>query len=156
DFLGQQVLQEFEHKHLSSSQIQIDRLRPTGTVGVTFPSHGSPQYTIHENVAWDHLTATQQALSALAKADAICFGSLSQRNPASRAAILSLLQATPKSALIVFDINLRQAYYTPEVIKKSLQLANIFKLNSDEMEVLTEMFEIPGNLEQKIMWLAEA
>jgi fructokinase len=155
DFLGEQVLQAFKQKHLCSELIQIDERKSTGTVDVTFSSPGVPEYIIHEDVAWDYLRVTEQALSAISKADAICFGSLSQRNAVSSIAICSLLSAAPKEAVRVLDINLRQRFYTRELLEKSLHLANVLKLNNDELDVLAGLFHLDGVLEQRIASLAE-
>lgn len=155
DFLGKEALQQFKHKNLSSKLIQIDTQHPTGMVDVTFPTPCNPKYTIRDNAAWDYLEATQQALESIGDADAICFGSLSQRSAPACRAVNSLLQAAPKNSLIVFDINLRQDFFTPTTLNKSLQLANILKLNSDEMDHLSRLFKIDGTHEQKISWLAK-
>lgn len=155
DFLGKEALQQFKHKHLSSKLIQIDTQHPTGMVDVTFPTPCNPKYIIRDNAAWDYLEATQLALESIGNADAICFGSLSQRSTPACGAINSLLQAAPKNSLVVFDINLRQTFFTPATLEKSLQLANILKLNADEMMHLSRLFKINGTHEQKISWLTK-
>jgi fructokinase len=106
-------------------------------------------------VAWDYLAATPEALAVASKANAICFGSLAQRCESSRAAIEQLVAATPPNALRVFDINLRQQFYSRDLIEKSLQLANVLKLNDDELPILAGMFSLTGSTEGQIEELAE-
>lgn len=155
DGLGQEALRKLK-KYFPRTLIQIDDRHPTGVVEVAFPSHGNPRYTISQGVAWDYLAATQPALSAVQHADAICFGSLSQRSPTSCFAIYELLQAAPDNTLKIFDINLRQDFFTRSAIEKSLQLANMLKLNFDEMDQLCRLFQINGTPRQKILWLARS
>lgn len=116
---------------------------PTGTVLVKLKD-GIPSYTIVENTAWDNLPLSDEAIALVEKADAVCFGTLALRSPESRASVLALLDKTPKHAMRVFDINLRQHYYSKELIETLLEKANIFKVNDDELLILREMFKLNG------------
>ena len=113
--------------------------QPTGTVKVTLDSKGVPQYDICLGVAWDNIPLTGEMLEVARSAEAICFGSLAQRSETSRKTIHAFLDAAPKSALRVFDINLRQHWYTAEVINESLNRANILKINDEELDVVAAM-----------------
>ena len=145
DGLGKEILALFDERALDTSYVQQTANFPTGTVEVTLDSNGIPGYIIHENVAWDNI-GWNSSLEALAKnVDAVCFGSLAQRNTVSRQTILNFLNATKADCLRVFDINLRQAFYTEDIILKSLELANILKLNDDELPVLAELLGLHGN-----------
>src|SRR6185369_4991753 len=154
DRLGQEVLQRFNEMHLPIDTVQFDDQRPTGTVAVSLSGDGVPQFTIHEDVAWDRLTVTEQALETVRQADAVCFGSLAQRAPASRAAIQQLVASAPARAFRVFDVNLRQWFYSREVIEQSLRLANVLKLNNDELPILAEAFGLPGEPRSQVESLA--
>jgi fructokinase len=116
---------------------------------------GLARFTIQENVAWDHIAVTSKALAAAREAGAICFGSLAQRCEPSRNTIQHLVAATPPDALRVFDINLRQQFYLRDVIEESLQLANVLKLNDDELPTLAAMFNLTGSPEHQIEQLAQ-
>jgi fructokinase len=116
----------------------------TGTVAVTLSNTGVPQFTIHGDVACDPILATPPAMDLVRGANAVCFGSLAQRNKASRQAIHTLLQAAPARSLRIFDVNLRQDFYSREVIEQSLSLADALKLNDDELPVLASLFGL-GN-----------
>lgn len=144
DELGSEILRRLEAKELPVPFIQVDAQRPTGTVSVELAADGQPHYIIHEGVAWDAVEATDAALAAVQRADAVCFGSLAQRAPVSRAAIQQMVAASPAGALRVFDINLRQSFYSRELIEQSLTLANVLKLNDAELPVLEEMFSLCG------------
>jgi len=140
---------------LNSSTVQKDESAPTGTVTVALTGNGIPEYTIRENVAWDHITATNGALTVVREADAVCFGSLAQRNGISRQAIQRLVAAAPAPAWRIFDINLRQHFYDREVIEQSLKLANVLKLNGDELPVVAQLFGIEGSAREVVETLAQ-
>ncbi len=117
---------------------------PTGTVEVVLEA-GKPTYTIHEDVAWDHIPCTDAMLALAAELDALCFGSLSQRSGESRRTIRRFLGCVPDTALRIFDVNLRQAYFSKRVIEESLELATLLKLNDEELPVLAELFSLTGS-----------
>lgn len=154
DDYGREIIRRFETMGLDSATVQMDEAAPTGTVTVAITGNGIPEYTIHENVAWDRIAATPDALAAVRVADAVCFGSLAQRSEVSRTAIQQLVAATPSIALRVFDINLRQHFYSREIIEHSLQLANVLKLNDTELPVLTQAFGLDGSPRQQVESLA--
>lgn len=144
DPLGREILDRLRALGLGTECLTVDPAAPTGTVTVALDARGTPTFTIHENAAWDFLAADEAILAEAARADAVCFGTLGQRHPAARAAIRAVLQATPPHALRVFDINLRQQFYSPEVILKSLELASVLKLNDEELPVVAQLFNLKG------------
>jgi fructokinase len=126
---------------------------PTGTVQVTLTGDGIPTYDIKENVAWDNIPFTDEMLEIAKNARAVCFGSLAQRNVVSRENIHKFLDATPDDCVKIFDINLRQQFYSKEVIKESLKRCNILKINDEELVLIGRMFGYPGlDIENKC-WL---
>jgi len=155
DDFGRAILQRFEEQEIGDGTVQVDDQVPTGTVTVTLSANGIPTYVIHENVAWDRLVVTSAALKAIRLADAVCFGSLAQRGEVSRAAIQRLVAAAPAESLRVFDINLRQKYYSLEVIEESLRLANVLKLNDDELPILARLFGLQGTTQNQVESLAK-
>lgn len=112
----------------------------TGRVLVKKDKNGQPQYTIIENRAWDYIPWKEEMKEIAANTQAVCFGSLAQRNPISRKTIYQFLDATPANALRIFDINLREKYYSKEVITESLKRTNILKINDDELVVMQHLF----------------
>ena len=113
---------------------------PTGTVQVTLSGDGIPAYEIKENVAWDNIPYTPEIANVARQCRAVCFGSLAQRNAVSWATIRQFLDDTPADCLKIFDINLRQQFYTKEVIEQSLQRCNILKINDEELVVIKRMY----------------
>jgi len=126
---------------------------PTGTVQVTLSGDGIPTYDIKENVAWDNIPFTDEMAEIAKNARAVCFGSLAQRNVVSRENIHKFLDNTPEDCLKIFDINLRQQFYTQEIRRESFQRCNILKINDEELVLIGRMFGYPGlDIENKC-WL---
>ena len=137
DPLGAEIMDIVTRKKLRHIIAVTDK--PTGTVQVELDDKGVPGYNIKEDVAWDNIPFTPEMEALAARADAVCFGSLVQRM-ASRDSVLRFLRATRPEALRVFDINLRQHYYSREVIDESLKLADILKINDEEIRIVADMF----------------
>ena len=126
---------------------------PTGTVQVQLDEQGIPTYDIKENVAWDNIPFDDDIAEIARNCRAVCFGSLAQRNVVSRETIQKFLDATPADCLKIFDINLRQQFYTQEILRKSFQRCNILKINDEELVLIGRMFGYPGlDIENKC-WL---
>ena len=144
DELGDETLQVASATGVNLDFVQRNDL-PTSRVLVTLDDKGIPQYEIVEGVAWDYIECPDSALELVRDASVICWGSLAQRTEKSRQSVLSMLSAAPASCLKVFDINIRQHYYSLEVIKDSLDYADILKLNEDELPLVAEMLGIAGS-----------
>ncbi len=127
---------------LSTEFIQKDADHPTGTVKVEVDRTGQPRFEISESVAWDFLEWTPQWQNLAQQADAVCFGSLAQRSDRSRTTIGRFLAASRKNAVRVFDVNLRQNFYTTQVLAESMKLATIVKLNHEELPKIMRSFEL--------------
>ena len=149
DKLGNEILDILNTLGLSSRYIQIDECHPTGTVEVQLDNNGIPSYIIHKNVAWDYIKVNEKCLELMKNADAVCFGSLSQRSETSREAILKLLNNTNNNCIKIFDINLRQNFYNREIIINSLAHANVLKLNELELSIVSDLLGVNGGEESE-------
>ena len=154
DELGDEAIQMLKPSGLSLDFIQRNSL-DTSRVLVTTDENGVPQYEIVENVAWDAMECNTEVLALASEADVICWGSLAQRSEKSRESILAILDAAPETCLMVFDINIRQKFYTAEVIEESLKRADILKLNEDELPIVCELFGIEGTQAEQISQIIE-
>ena len=112
----------------------------TGTVQVTLTGEGIPTYEIKENVAWDNIPFNDEIKAAAKNCRAVCFGSLAQRNIVSRQTIQQFLDATPEDCIKICDINLRQQFFSKEILEESFKRCNILKINDEELVVVTRMF----------------
>ncbi len=140
DSLGDEVFQHLARLGLNSDFVQQDPVHRTGTVKVFVDQGGQPRFQIEEGVGWDYLEWTPEWQQLAKNADAVCFGSLGQRAPQSRSTILNFLRAMRRDAVRVFDVNLRQHFYSLEVIAASMALATIVKLNHEELPRLMKLF----------------
>lgn len=142
DKLGREILEIFEASGIVHN---IDKVAfPTGTVEIEIDRAGIPKYDIKEDVAWDNIPFTAELEEIAKDTKAVCFGSLAQRSDVSRATICRFLDAIPaeNDALIVFDINLRQRFYSKEIIRESMDRCNILKINDEELEIVSRMFDM--------------
>lgn len=142
DCLGRETLAELTRHGVVTKHVFVDPDRPTGTVDARIDAEGGATYVFPDDVAWDHMTFDGQTHSLAVQADAICFGTLAQRSPESRQAIQSFLQVARK-ALKVYDINLRQNFYGQERIHSSLTMADVLKINDEELQIVIGMFGLP-------------
>ncbi len=133
DDLGREARHTLEKLHLRTANLQLDSQHPTGTVKVQLDAAGQPKFEISEPVAWDFLVWTPDWQKLASEADAMCFGSLAQRSPESRRTIRQFVKAARSNATRIFDVNLRQAFFSAEVIAESMKLGDIVKLNDEEL-----------------------
>lgn len=138
DKLGEDTISEMNGKHLNHIFPSVPY--PTGSVQVKLDEKGVPAYDIKENVAWDNIPFTNEIESVARSCRAVCFGSLAQRNAVSRNTIRKFIESTPDGCIRIFDINLRQNFYTSNVIHDSLELCNILKINDEEIMLVSRMF----------------
>ena len=143
DSQGVEALRRMKELGLFISHVQTDRKRPTGTVKVELDAHGQARFEIAQPVAWDFLEWTPHWQGLAREADAVCFGSLAQRSEVSRRTIRQFLQAASQSAVKVFDVNLRQSYYSQEVLSEAMRLADIVKLNDEELPKMMSLGGFP-------------
>ncbi len=149
DDLGRAAREAMESLELNSSFIQSDDEHSTGVVKVLIDSTGQPEFTIASDVSWDHLEWTPAWEGLARRADAICFGTLAQRSEVSRATIRRFLYASKKNTLKIYDVNLRESFYSSTIIVDSLRLSDIAKLNADELVRVCDLLDISGQSEQE-------
>jgi fructokinase len=142
---GTRLLRGLIKLGLPVSGISVDPTHLTGSVGVKIMDDGQPAFTIKPDVAWDHLVSDPRLENLFARADAVCFGSLAQRSPASAETIRGLVSLTGPAALRVFDVNLRQNHFSTATVAASLELANVLKLNDAELPLVASMLGIAGS-----------
>lgn len=151
DALGDQTVKEFDEKQLRYIMPRV--AYPTGTVQVTLDQQGVPTYDIKQGVAWDNIPFTPEVETLAKRTDCVCFGSLAQRSEVSRTTINRFIDAMPNDSLKIFDINLRQNFYTKEIIQDSLRKCDILKINDEELVTIGRLFDYPGLDMENKCWL---
>ena len=141
---GREILETLAVRGLDRGHIAVLPAVPTGTVLVGLDVAGIPCYTIRDNVAWDALPWTPDLSRLAAKAEAVCYGTLAQRHSLTRATIRAFLEATKPSCVTVLDLNLRQAFYSREIVRDLLGRSRVLKLNEDELLTVARLFSISG------------
>ena len=153
DRLGDETIAALDEKGLGYIFPRVPY--PTGTVQVTLDDEGIPTYDIRENVAWDNIPFTPEIEKAALNCRAVCWGSLAQRNVVSRQTINRFLDVMPNGdgRLKIFDVNLRQNFYTKEVLSESVERCNILKINDEELVTIGRLFGYPGLDMRDKCWL---
>ena len=144
DELGDEILRELDEKGLKYLLPRVEQ--ETGTVQVTLDSEGIPSYEIKTGVAWDNIPFLPEIKQLAEKCNCVCYGSLAQRSEVSRTTIQEFLKHTPKDCLKIFDINLRQHFYTKGLIHDNLLACNVLKINDEELDIVSKMFGFPASL----------
>jgi fructokinase len=142
DSRGLDALRRMEELGLDIDHVQTDRDHPTGTVKVELDGNGQPRFEIANPVAWDFLDCSEDWQRLAGEADAVCFGSLAQRSEKSHETIHNFLGSTSSDTLRVFDVNLRQSYYSADIVSDSMRLADIVKVNDEELPKIMSMTKI--------------
>ena len=139
DDLGREAIAKLSALGMSSNCVQEDPIHPTGRVLVEVDHNGQPRFEIVESVAWDFLEWSESWQKLAQVTDAVCFGSLAQRSSPSRNTIRKFLREMRLESTRVFDVNLRQSFYSAEVISESLKMASIAKFNHDELPLIANL-----------------
>ncbi len=139
DELGRLAMLALAANHITNEYVQTDRSRSTGAVDITLNQAGAATYKFKENTAWDHLLWNDKLVDLARNTQVVCFGTLGQRSPISRQTIRRFVDSTGPECIRVFDVNLRQQFYDSETIRHSLQLANVFKLNDEELPIVAQL-----------------
>ena len=139
DELGDRALAALRLRNVECGQVPRDPRHATGRVLVTLNELGQASYEFAADTAWDHLEWCDELAALAGRCDAVCFGTLGQRSPISRETIRRFVEATPQTALRIFDVNLRQRFYDAETIRASLQIATALKLNDEELPIVGEL-----------------
>ncbi len=143
DARGQAAIGILGRFGIDTRPLQVDPEQPTGTVGVELDAAGKPRFTIHENAAWDHVAWSPELASKIDGANAVYFGTLGQRGALSRATIRRALDAAQAAGVLrILDVNLRPPFFSPELIRESVEHADILKLSDDELDSVARACEV--------------
>ena len=145
DEAGEKLLKLLTEWGIPIENCQIDEAYETGKVIATVLPGNEMSYSIHSPVSWDYITSGVDNDSLVSEADAFVYGSLVTRNETSRETLYKLIE---KAKFNVFDINLRQPHYSPEIIEYLLGKCNLLKMNESELELITTWFSNKKDKEQ--------
>ncbi|MEZ5941018.1 MAG: carbohydrate kinase [Planctomycetaceae bacterium] len=154
DDLGTKALEALE-QHGVSTEAVARSPQQTGQVLVSLDAAGHASYEFASDVAWDHLEWSGDIEAIVANADAVCFGTLGQRTPESRTTIQRCLRSVPEACLKIFDINLRPPFWSEDILRESLPLSNVLKLNDEELPILADIHGFTGTAEEQLGLLVE-
>ncbi|RNC85982.1 MAG: carbohydrate kinase [Balneola sp.] len=151
DLLGNLAVKSISKKGLKTELIQRNEY-PTGLVEVDIDTNGIPEYLIHENVAWDHIKLNETMANALSESAYLMFGTLAFRGRSG--STLRELLKTYKGK-VVLDVNLRAPFYNEDLVDEALSLANVLKLNEDELAQILTWKNRNDDYESALHWLSD-
>lgn len=140
---GTLVRREFERFGMTEAGLQIDALEATGRVVVERNDAGhrdaGHRFIILPDQAYDYVVAAP-ALAALAasKPSVLYFGTMAQRHETSRATVRAMLDASKAQRYL--DLNVRDGQVTERCAFESLHLADIVKVNEEELKDLFKWY----------------
>jgi Sugar kinases, ribokinase family len=137
DEAGDKLLKLLAEWDIPTENCQTDEIYETGKVLATVLPGNEMSYSIHLPVAWDYIMTEAGYDSLVSEADAFVFGSLVTRNKTARETLYQLID---KAKFNVFDVNLRQPFYSQEIIEYLLGKCNLLKLNESELELIITWF----------------
>lgn len=153
DDLGKEIFEFLTEKNIPTQLVQQDKNHLTGIVRVELDAKGHPQYEIVQNVAWDFIEVEDKALEAVKKAGTLVYGSLVARNEISKNTLLACIA---NAQFRVFDVNLRQPFYSKSLIDALLSKANVVKMNDDELDIISAWYGFAGSQKEKISAIKKA
>jgi fructokinase len=154
DELGENALRELKSRMVDTDPVQrVDQV--TGQVLVELDSEKKATYRFLDDTAWDSLLWNADLIDLAGRADAVCFGTLGQRNRISRTCIGEFLSAVSPDSLRLLDVNLRSPHWTEEIVANSFELANAVKLNDEELAVVARMWKLDGSVSDQLRALRE-
>lgn len=153
DALGTEIANFLKSKKVPIGLVQRDGRHGTGIVQVELNEKGSPRYEIVEGVAWDFIHGSQAAQAAVKDSRAFIFGSLVARHEKSRQTLFALLELAPFK---VFDVNLRQPFFSKMLLDSLLEKANFVKMNDEELDIISEWHGFKGNQQEKMTMVKNA
>ena len=150
DELGNETVSLLKDWGITPDFVSRDPQHETGTVNIRLDNQGKPNYEIRDDAAWDFIQHNLLLEQLAPKVDIVCFGTLAQRSDASRFTIYSFLDRMSSDAIKLFDVNLRQHFYSIGSIEASLERASILKLSDEELPVLKNAFSLSGSVEVQL------
>ena len=150
DELGNETVSLLKDWGITPDFVSRDPQHETGTVNIRLDDQGKPNYEIRDDAAWDFIQHNLLLEQLAPKVDIVCFGTLAQRSDASRSTIYSFLDRMSSDAIKLFDVNLRQHFYSIGSIEASLERASILKLSDEELPVLKNAFSLSGSVEVQL------
>lgn len=154
DELGRQALKALQSRGVNTTWVS-EQNKNTGQVLVTLDDEGRATYDFANDSAWDNIEWNYGLQKLAEKTDALCFGTLGQRSPLSQQTLRRFITTTQPNTLRILDVNLRPPFVSDSTILESLKLANVLKLNDEEIPIIAELTGTSGSDNQIMQQLAE-
>jgi fructokinase len=154
DVLGDQAISQLQRHGVDARYVQRLPNYSTGQVQVRLDDAGQPHYEFGRDEAWDHIQWSDDLEQLAQRSAAVCFGTLAQRSATSRHTVQRFVAASRPDVLRIFDINLRPPSDVA-TIEPCLALANVLKLNDEELRLLARRVDAAGDPAAQVARVAE-
>lgn len=144
DDRGQRTRQEIARHCIDDGYVQTTDMAPTGISQVMLDSGGEATHNFPRPAAFDFIRldkAQRESLSA-SKPAWLCYGTLLQTGSAAFELTRILIEENPEAKRF-YDVNLRPHCWTPELVWQLLGYADAVKLNEEESQILSALFNLP-------------
>lgn len=147
DDYGKGLLQLLAQNGLPTNFIQEDEDHATGLVYAKPGDNNDVTYDIVFPSAWDFIEWKEDFPLLLSASTYFIYGSLAARNEVSRNTLYQLLESAPVKVL---DINLRPPHFHRPGVEYLIRKADILKMNSDELELVSGWYGQYKSTEDRI------
>jgi fructokinase len=137
DEFGNEIISFLEKKEISSKYLQVDKKHSTGKAIANLDEDKIPHWVIEKNTAYDYIELTDEFDLLIKDSDCVYFGTLAQRSAKSRETIQSLFG---RNVRYFCDLNIRQNFFSNDILESSLSGADVLKLNEDELKLINKIF----------------
>lgn len=134
---GRRLLAILQNAGLTVQGIQQDSAHATGAVLVAEQPSGGHRFDIPAHQAWDFIEADLRRVNITGDLQWRYFGTLAQR-AGSHAALRSMMEAANARGFL--DVNLRDPWVREDVLRWSLQHAEVVKVSEEELLRISGMF----------------
>jgi fructokinase len=144
DSLGDETVEAIEALGLTTRFLQKTTPFPTGAARVHLAPGDRTRFVIERPAAYDAIGISGYELALLAAhtPDWVYFGTLFASTPTGEANLCRLLNAFPSAARF-YDLNLRPDCWSERLVTRLLHVANVVKLNEEELALLQEFTGLP-------------
>ena len=148
DSLGDAARQEIAALGLDTSFLQTTGRFPTGTARVELGPEDRTRFVIERPAAYDAVRLREEQIAQIMHRNPECFyhGTLFASTPEGRVVLDRLFGALP-AATRFYDLNLRPGNYSVQLVMEMLELAEVVKLNEEELGVVCKFTRMPSGIE---------
>ncbi len=149
DELGEEAARAITTLGLDTSFLQITERFKTGTASVQLGPCDQTSFVIERPAAYDAVELSDSQIQQIIswQPDWFYYGTLFPSSVAGKDVLDRLFQAVPQARRL-YDLNLRPASDSPDLVSELLRQANVVKLNEEELKPVHTFTGLPPETEE--------